>query len=631
MRRLFASRGGRSVAGLFCVGVILVSVNIVAARFSAVRLDLTAEGLYTLSRATRLTLGKISEPVTLRFYYSTRLGDSLPSYGVYAARVREMLDQYVSASHGKLRLEIYDPAPFSDVEDQAVEFGLQGVPLNQQGDLVYFGLAGTNSTDDQQVVSFFSPDRERFLEYDLTRLVHSLAFPTKTVVGLMTNLPLDGDVMAMMQGRPSPPMAVIDQLRQLYDVKTVPTSVEAIPEGTDVLMVVQPQKLSDKTLFAIDQFVLGGGKALVFVDPHSELQAATAAHTSTPNAGDSSNLEPLFKAWGVKLLPNVVAGDRADARRVGVPSPGRGSQPMDYVAWLNLKPPNLNREDPITADLDQVNVATAGILEPEEGAKTKLVPLITTSPESQKIPVAEVKGLPKVGELLAHFRPEDTRYTIAAHITGTADSAFPNGIPNSKPPEKQLKQSAGPINVVVAADTDMLDDRFWAQSRDFFGHRVVVPSAANGDFVANAVEVLAGGEDLVGLRSRGSSARPFVVIDKIQRAADQEYAAREQALEAKLKETQAKLHNLTGGEGANPPAAPTADQTKAIEQFRADMLTTRQELRQVQAALRQDIGRLKTFLEFFDIALIPILVAATALVLAALRAKRRRRRRAAVG
>src|SRR6185312_2763211 len=238
MRRLFASRGGRSVAGLFCVGVILVSVNIVAARFSAVRLDLTAEGLYTLSRATRLTLGKISEPVTLRFYYSTRLGDLLPSYGVYAARVREMLDQYVSASHGKLRREIYDPAPFSDVEDQ-------------------------------QVVSFFSPDRERFLEYDLTRLVHSLAFPTKAVVGLMTNLPLDGDVMAMMQGRPSPPMAVIDQLRQLYDVKTVPTSVEAIPEGTDVLMVVQPQKLSDKTLFAIDQFVLGGGKALVFVDPHS--------------------------------------------------------------------------------------------------------------------------------------------------------------------------------------------------------------------------------------------------------------------------------------------------------------------------------------------------------------------------
>jgi ABC-type uncharacterized transport system involved in gliding motility auxiliary subunit len=502
---------------------------------------------------------------------------------------------------------VYDPAPFSDVEDQAVSFGLKGVPLNAQGDQVYFGLAGTNSTDDQQVIPFFSPDREQFLEYDLTRLVHTLAFPNRTVVGLMSSLPLQGAG------------AVADQLKQLYDVKNVPPTVDAVPAGTDVLMLVHPQNLPDKTLFAIDQFVMGGGKALVFVDPYSETEAA-----ANPSAADASDLEPLFKAWGVKLLPNVVAGDRDDARRVGVPMPGRGEQPMDYVAWLTLKPPYLDRGDPITADLDRINVATAGILEPVPGATTKFAPLITTSPNSEKIPVDKVKGLPAVGELLAHFRPEDTKYTIAAHITGAADSGFPSGLPGAASGPR-IEKSKQPINVVVAADTDMLDDRFWAQTHDFFGQRVVVPSAANGDFVANAIEVLAGGEDLVGLRSRGTSARPFVVVEKIQSAADQEYAARAQTLEQKLKETQAKLHDLTGGAAA----APSPDQEKAVAQFRADLLTTRQELRQVQAALRQDISRLKTILEFADIVLVPFIIAVAALVLGALRLRRRRRRRVA--
>jgi ABC-type uncharacterized transport system involved in gliding motility auxiliary subunit len=424
-------------------------------------------------------------------------------------------------------------------------------------------------------------------------------------------------------------MAVMDQLRQLYDVKDIAANVDAIPAGTDVLMLVHPQNLPDKTLFAIDQFVLGGGKALVFVDPYSELQAGSPSRAANPDAAASSNLEPLFKAWGVTLLPNVVAGDRDDARRVGVPMPGRGSQPMDYVAWLSLRAKNLNRDDPITADLDQLNLATAGILEQVPGAKTGFVPLISTSVNSEKVPVDKVKGLPAVAELLAHFRPEDTSYTLAAHITGMVDSAFPQGLPDA-PATAHLDKSKQPINVVVVADTDMLDDRFWAQSRDFYGQRMVVPSAANGDFVANAIEVLAGGEDLVGLRSRGTSARPFVLVETIQRAADQEYAARQQTLEAKLKETQAKLHNLTGGEGGAASAPLSPDQEKAIAQFRADMLTTRQELRQVQAALRRDISRLKTILEFADIALIPIIIAAAALVLGALRA-RKRRRRAAVG
>src|SRR5579884_2744765 len=266
------------------IALLLIGGNVLAARYLTGDIDLTADRLYTLSRGTRATLAKIDEPITLRFYYSARLGDTVPSYGVYAGRVRQMLDRYAAAAPGKLRLEVYDPQPFSAAEDQAVAFGLQGVPVNEQGETVYFGLAGTNSTDDRQIIPFFAAEREPFLEYDLTRLVHTLAFPKRTVVGLVSSLPLEGDMMAAMQGRPSEPMALLDQLRQTDRIEDLPLDFSAVPAEIDVLMVVHPRQLTPRTLFAIDQFVLKGGKALVFVDPYSELQAATPSPGAPPAA-----------------------------------------------------------------------------------------------------------------------------------------------------------------------------------------------------------------------------------------------------------------------------------------------------------------------------------------------------------
>ena len=646
LRGFFGSRRAVAAVALICIALMLISVNIIAARLFGWRLDLTREHLYTLSRGTERTLARIEEPITLRFYFSNRLADEVPSYGVYAQRVRELLDQYVAAAHGKIRLEVYNPLPFSDAEDRAVAFGLQGVPLDVGGEQVYFGLAATNSTDDQQVIAFFQPERERFLEYDLTKLVHSLAFPKKTVVGLISTLPLEGDVMAMMRGRPAEPMAIMEQLQQLDTVKPLATTLDAIPPDVDVLMLVHPQNLPDKTLFAIDQFVLKGGKALVFVDPLSELQASHPSQLNPPGSPTASNLERLFKSWGFDVPANTVAGDRRDAQRVGVPGARGGTRPLDYIAWLNLKTDNLNRTDMITADLSHVMMATPGIIEPIEGAKTTIEPLITTSPNSMKIPAEKLTGLPDVAGLLAEFKADGKRYILAAHVTGTAETAFPDGPP--KPPEpakpetkegeavppspeaapaaEWLKQSAKPINIVVVADTDMLDDRFWLQKQEFFGQRVLVPTANNGDFVANAIEVLAGGDDLVGLRSRGTSVRPFEVVERIQSEAQARYSDKERALQAKLKDTQAKLASLTGKDQANAPASLSEEQTKAVEEFRADMVQTRRQLRDVQAALRSNIGHLKTGLEFLDIALIPIIVAAAAIVLGALRLRRRSRR-----
>ena len=669
LRALLASRRAVAITALVMIALMLISANIVAARFLASRLDLTAEHLYTLSSGTRHTLARIDEPITLRFYYSTRLGDEVPSYGVYAQRVRELLDQYVAAAHGKIRLEVYNPQAFSDAEDRAVAFGLKGVPLDAQGEQVYFGLAATNSTDDQQVIAFFAPERERFLEYDLTKLVHALAFPKKTVVGLMTPLPLEGDMMAMMRGRPSPPMTVIEQLQQLDQVKSLGSDIDAIPADIDVLMLVHPQKLPEKTMFAVDQFVLKGGKALVFVDPLSELQASRPSQRNPPGSTTSSDLERLFKSWGFEVPANTVVGDRRAAQRVGVPVPGRTTRPLDYIAWLNLKAANLNRDDMITADLSHINMASSGIIEPIDGAKTVIEPLITTSPDSTKIPAEKLAGLPDVAGLLAQFKSDNKRYILAARVTGMVDTAFPDGPPNPEPAKPQtaekpdppdapdsdsnetkpaetaaappspaeasaapaagwVKTSVQPINIVVVADTDLLDDRFWVQSQDFFGQRVLIPTANNGDFVANAVEVLAGGNDLVGLRSRGTSARPFDVVSEIERDAQERYSAEERALQQKLKDTQAKLAELTGKDRGDAPATLSPDQTKAIEEFRTDMLQTRRQLREVQAALRSDIGRLKAGLEFLDIALIPIIVAIVAVILGMVRLRRRGRRMA---
>jgi gliding motility-associatede transport system auxiliary component len=638
------SRSTAALTALAAAAVLFVAVNVIADHaLRATRLDLTQRHLYTLSEGSKQTLARIDEPITLRFYYSPRLGNEVPSYGIYAQRVREMLEEYAARAKGKINLELLNPEPFSQVEDRAVAFGLQGVPLDQGGESVYFGLAATNSTDDQQVIPFFQPDRERFLEYDLTKLIHALAFPKKTVVGVVSSLPLEGDFMAAMQGRPLEPYTVIEQLRQLYEVRTLSPEFDKVEDGVDVLMLVHPQKLSEKTFYAIDQFVLKGGKALVFVDPHSETQLAHAGRMSPPGSPSNSDLEKLFAAWGLSLDKDKIAADRRFARRVNAGTASR-VKPMEYVAWLSLKEENFDRDDPVTGDLSAINVASAGVLRPREGAKTTFTPLITTSAEAEEIPAEKVEGLPDVAQLLADYKPGGAKLTLAARINGIADTAFPEGPPaaakddkekagdgkNEKEPAKdapaQIKTAVQPINVIVVADTDILDDRFWVQVQDFFGQRVAIPNAGNGDFVANAIDVLSGGNDLIGLRSRNSAARPFEVVQAIQRAAEDRSQAREKDLEQQLKDTQAKIKELQGKEGPSGGVTLAAEQTQTLDNFRAQMLQIRQELRRVQLDLRQDIDRLKAALEFFDIALIPLLVGVAAIVLGIVRLQRRKRR-----
>ena len=645
-----------SLLALVAAAILFIAINVLATSWTA-RLDLTQQKLYTLSPGSKSVLKNIDEPIVVRFYYSDRLGREVPVYGTYATRVRELLDEYVSLSGGKIRLEIYNPVPFSDEEDRAVAFGLQGVPVTQGGEQIYFGLAATNSTDDEQVIPFLQPERERFLEYDLTKLVYNLANPKKKVLALITDLPIEGDAMAMrMTGRPPQPWAIMEQLRSFFEVRTLGGEINEIGDDVSVVMVAHPKNMNEATRYAIDQFVLKGGRAIVFVDPNSEAERSRPNPMRGPVEDASSSLDDLLGAWGVEVVNGKVLGDRFSARRVSAGGASR-VQAVDYVAWLNLRQANMDTTDPVTADLSVINAATAGILQKKEGGTTNLQPLLQSTPASMQIDVIEFMApVPDVLGLLNRFKSENKRQVIAGRVTGPVKTAFPDGPPKKDPPkpasdseedkkkaedeakqieadrakvmEKHVAESTKPIAVVVVADTDILDDRFWVNAQDFFGQRMMVPVANNADFVVNAIESLTGSNELIGLRSRGTSSRPFEVMQELQREAESQFRTKEKELQDKLRDVEKKLADIRNtGQGQGAQAILTAEQQRSIEGFRTEIIATRKELRDVQLALRKDIDRLQSWVQFLNIGLVPIVVAVFAILLGLWRRSRRRRAR----
>jgi len=638
-RRGLSARARRSyswaalVAGL----VLFLAVNVLSnAWLRAGRVDLTQNKLYTLSEGTKEILRKIEEPITLRLFFSPRLGREIPLYANYHQRVRDLLDEYTSHAGGKIKLEFYDPAPYSDVEDRAVAYRLQGVPMEAGGEQVFFGLAGTNSTDDEEILAFFQPERERFLEYDLTKVVFNLANPKRREVGLIAQLPVAGDVMPMPGMRMPQPWVVMDQMRQVFQVRQFGSDTGTLPKDLQILMLVHPKELSEEGQYAIDQFVLRGGKLLVFVDPNSEVDAQRPSRDPNAIPGPtSSNPEKLFSAWGIELVKDRVIGDRLTATRVNA---GTSQRPRvtDYIVWNGLKAGNLNRQDAVTGELQLVNVASAGILKPKPGATTSFAPLVTASPGSMQVETDKIKFAPDPTVLLRDYKAESEILTMAARITGPAKTAFPDGPPKveGRPPQPDqlphVAESQGPISVIVIADTDMLDDRFWVSAQEFFGQRQVQPTANNGDLVVNALENLAGGSELMSLRSRGVSSRVFELVQDIQREAERRFRSKERELQDKLKETEKKLSDLLTKEQASGATILSADQQKAIEDARKEILTLRRELRLVQNDLRKDIDQLETTLRVVNIGLIPLVVALIAIVLGVIRISRRRRRATAL-
>ena len=630
MRRLFFS-----VAGVIAVAAIAIGINMFAdARLANIQVDMTRGKLFTLSAGTKQVLSGLKEPVTLRLFYSRRLGSTIPVYGTFADQVREMLQNYAAVSNGMVKLEFYDPEPFSDTEDRAVAYGLQGVPVDQGGQQVFFGLAGNNLQDDERTIAFFQPERGRFLEFDLTKIVFELSNPKRPVVGVMTSLPFDGDPRVMMmsrgQGPAGKPFAASMLLRQTNTVKTVATDAQVIDPEIQVLLVASARELSPQTLYAIDQFVMRGGRLMAMVDPWSETLASVPNQSGMPPNETHSDLKPLFDAWGIEFDPTQIVGDLTGAWRVRA-GPEERVQAVNYVAWFSIRE-GVNHDDPATADLQQVTVASPGSLKKAENATIDFIPLLTSSPRSGPLTVDKVK-MPEPTKVLAEFRPDGNPRVIAARVRGALKSAFagpPELGPDQKRPDAfpaHKAQTDGAANMVVVADADLLADRYWVRVADFFGQQMNTPFADNGPFVANLIDTLAGGDALIGLRSRGDTSRPFTLVAAMQSDAEAAYRQTEQGLQKHLENVEKQLRTLRQGEsGADKPkteAVITPEQRAAIDAARTDIVETRQKLRAVQLELNRDISRLETTLRVFNIVLVPAVLAIVAIAIGLIQRRRR--------
>ena len=618
--------------GLVIAVVLFGAVNVVSnAAFRSARFDLTDHHLYTLSEGTKNILRHLDEPLTLRLYVSKKLAMSLPGIQSYTVRVQEMLEEYEQLAGGKLTLQITDPEPFSEEEDRAMAFGLKGLPLDSGNTQFYFGLVGTSSTDDQELIPFFQPDREAFLEYDLTKLVYKLSHPKKQVVGLLSTLPLDGSsFLPLFQQRGGgQPWIILDQIQQLFEVRTIKPKDTDIPEDVDVLMIVHPKDLSEGTLYAIDQFILGGGRALIFVDPHAEADRGKQ-NPMNPMSGlgpKNSDLPRLFDAWGIELVKNKVVGDLPLAKKVQVQQQAH-LQVVDYPVWIDLRKGNLNHEDIVTGQLSHVAMASAGILKKKEKAKITLIPLIQSDKAAMKISASSLAFMPDIASMLKYYHPEGEQLTMAARITGKVKSAFPDGNPLKEKAKGKssphLSESKEPINVIVVADTDLLQDRFWVQVQNFFGQRIGIPNADNGSFVTNALDNLGGSNELISVRSRTGFTRPFTLVRALQQEAEQQFRQKEQALQSQLKATEKKIQELQTKKDSGSALILSAAQQKEIARFRQELVQVRKELRGVQHELRKNIESLESWVKFLNIGLVPILIGLGSVIISV--AHRRRRK-----
>ena len=620
-RKTFGATALVALAILFIGITILITFVLRGAR-----IDMTESNLYSLAPGTQKIVSSLGEPVNLYFFFSQEASAQSPQMRAYAQRVRELLEEMSQRSKGKLRLNVIDPKPFSEDEDRAAEFGLQAVPLSANGESVYFGLAGTNSTDGRETIGLFQPDKEEFLEYDVASLIYRLSNAKRATVGLISSLPVDAQ-FDQMSGQMQPGWASIAQLRELLEVRSLQPDGADIPADIGVLMVVHPKELSPQALYAIDQFVLRGGKLISFIDPQSENDSPGAQMGMPQMGGKSSTLGPLLDAWGVQFDPNQIVGDRELGLTVSLQ---QGKPPSQHIAIIGFNRASMNPKDVTVSALDTINVMTAGALSKKEGATIEFEPLIQSSANAALLPAVKLMFLPDSEALLDGFKPTGTRYTIAARVHGKLKSAFPNGKPGAEGAAGQhLTESKDDANVIIVADTDILADPLWVRTQNVFGQRFAVAWANNGDFISNSVDNLAGSADLISVRGRQSFFRPFTKVDELRRQAGDQLRAKEKELDQELKDTEQKLSALEGGRGNQASLAISPEQEAELARFQQERVRIRKELRETRRSLDEEIEKLGTRLKAINIALVPSLIAIGAIFLAVLRRRRLRAGRAA--
>lgn len=624
--------------------IAFIASNVIAnSWFRSWRLDLTENHLYSISPGTQQTLNELTEPVQLTLYYSRNAAQPAPQLQAYASRVREMLQTFQARSHGRVRFTEVNVVPYTEAEDAASEAGIQAVRPYEGADPIYFGLVGANAIDDTRVIPLFDPQRESFLEYELTRLIYELENPDRTHVTLITSLPIDPAAAADPTFQAGSQSVFASEMGRVLDVTKLAPNFTEIPANTDVLAIIHPGALTATQLYAIDQFVLRRGRAFVALDPAS-MQAAMSATSYDPfspslPAPTASTLEPLLGAWGVAMAPTVVL-DQEGALPVSVQDPttgqtGQAPQPL----FFQVPAERLDREDLMTAWLRRgINFGlSGGITRRREIEGVAFQPLIRTSGHTMRLPAEQALMRPSPMDIYNMWPASGGRVeNIAVRVSGNLTTAFPNGAPPvdaAAPPETPageqpaapapapteqaaaLRTSMTPAQIVIVADTDFLADDFYVDPQSGG------TAADNASFALNAIDVLGGSDALVSLRSRAPSERAMKLLTDMERDAQRRIESRQRELEADLQETRTRLDELQArGRGSgffagDLGAELTPEEQAEVDRYQAREGEIRTELRGLVRDLRGDIDRLQALVIFINVWLAPLLIAVAGLFL----------------
>lgn len=615
-----------SAIGVAVMVIIVIALNIIV-RPMLVRVDMTADKAYTLSDGTKRILSRLDTPVQIRFYFSQRDAATPVDWKTYAARVEDMLKEYQLLARGNLEIKRLDPVPDTEAEDSANLDGIEGQMLQPLGgDRIYFGLA-VSCLDERATIPFLSPARERLLEYDLTRAIAQVAKPQKPVIGVMSGLQVFGGFNPMMMrmggGGRTEPWVFISELRSDFDVREVPLTAEKIDDDIKVLLVIYPKAITEAAEYALDQFVLRGGKLVAFLDPLSVMDSrGDPSNPLQAAAGSGATLGRLLKAWGLTFDINKVATDKTYFTELG----GQDGRPQANPSFLQIPPEAMDTNDVVTSQISRIYLPFAGVFEgtPAEGLKRTV--LIRTSPNSdltEKI-LAQFGG----GQ---DFKPSGKEHALAVRLTGKFKTAFPDGKPGHDHAEHEgeekkdepaatasdsLKVSKDENVVVLIGDADLLHEQFYARVQNFFGQRIMIPFSQNLTLVQNLVEQLGGDQDLITIRSRATVARPFTKMRELKAQAEERFAAKIKELESSEQELAQKINEMLQGKQPGQQIILSDDAKKEWEQVQRKRAEVRETLRQERRNLRKDIDSLQTKLQWTNILAMPAVVALAGVALA---------------
>lgn len=620
-KQLKRSSVAASFASVLMLGVILVLVNYIAG-FAVFRADMTAEKLFTLSEGTKSALGKIKDRTRLKFYFSRSMGNVPFPYKLYGKRVEEFLGEYVANSRGMLDLEVLDPQPDTDVEEWAVKYGLAAAGL-PTGEKFYFGLV-TISADKEEVIPFFALDREEFLEYDITRAIVQASAAKKSTIGILAKLPVvkaEQSPFPMAQPGQNDDWLFIRELRKNFNVRVVDENADVIDADIDLLMVIHPKGLAESSVYAIDQFVLRGGRAIVMADP--TCLADNQQNNQNPYMAmmnRSSDLPQLFKAWGIEYAANKIAADTNLATQLNMGPQGLTHHPL----WLSLKGNSLNRESTVSAKLNQMLLVNAGVLKKAQSSNFEFTSLLTTSEGGAEVDNFKVMSSPE--DIKRELPANGSKKTLAAMVRGEFNSAFAEP-PAEKAPENEteeakkarearheekkklhLAKAKAPVSILVIADADFLQNDYSVRAINFFGSVLLQPINDNLAFISNCVDLLAGSEDLIAVRSRSRSTRTFTRVEEIEREAQKKWQEEEITLTKKLEEIQGRINQLQSQKKGGERLILSAQQREEVDKARKEQSETMRRRREIRKLLRQDIEKLGVKVTFVNLLLMPLLI-----------------------